>query len=220
MDHVRYIEFTGGEPFMIREHFDMLLNLVQRGLAQNIEIHYNTNGTQWPELAEDIWRHFKTVEIAFSIDDVGARFEYQRANAVWDEVIENLERFRNLRHRSPNIKLQVCCTVNVFNVLYLEEVANWIDQQGFDFVYWNMLHQAECFSIGTLPDSAKQAISQRLRNVKTPHHSEFNRICDFMINGISTDGAQLRKQIALVDQRRNQNFAIIEPEMAALIEYQ
>ena len=220
MDHVHYIEFTGGEPFMIREHFDMLLNLVQRGLAQNIEIHYNTNGTQWPEYAEDIWRHFKTVEIAFSIDDVGARFEYQRSNAVWSEVNENLQRFRDLRQRNPNIKLQVCCTVNVFNVLYLEDVANWIDKQGFDFVYWNMLHQAECFSISTLPDSAKQAIAQRLRSIETPHRPEFERICDFMINGVSSDGTELRKHIARVDQRRGQNFAAVEPEMAALIGYE
>jgi hypothetical protein len=113
----------------------------------------------------------------------------------------------------------VCCTVNVFNVLYLTDVANWIDQQGFDFVYWNMLHQAECFSISTLPDSVKQAIVQRLRSVVTPHQQEFNRICDFMINGVSTDGEELRKRITQVDQRRDQNFAIVEPEMAALIGY-
>jgi hypothetical protein len=109
--------------------------------------------------------------------------------------------------------------VNVFNVLYLEDVANWIDKQGFDFVYWNMLHQAECFSISTLPDSAKQAIAQRLRSIETPHQPEFARMCDFMINGTSTDGTELRKQIALVDQRRDQNFSAVEPEMAALISY-
>jgi MoaA/NifB/PqqE/SkfB family radical SAM enzyme len=219
MDHVRYIEFTGGEPFMIREHFDMLLNLVQRGVAQNIEIHYNTNGTQCPEYAEDIWRHFKTVEIAFSIDDVGARFEYQRANAVWSEVNQNLQRFRELKQRNPKIRLQVCCTVNVFNVLYLEDVADWINQQGFDLVYWNMLHQAEYFSISTLPDAVKQVIAQRLRSIENKHQTEFARVCDFMINGMSTDGSELREQIARVDQRRGQNFAEVEPEMATLIGY-
>ena len=140
IDHIRYIEFTGGEPFMIREHFDMLRSLVDRGVAGAIEIHYNTNGTQWPEGAEDIWRHFKTVEIAFSIDDVGERFEYQRSNAIWSEVCDNVKRFQALRARYSNIRLQVCCTVNIFNVLYLEEVASWILPQKFDFVYWNMMH--------------------------------------------------------------------------------
>ena len=94
VDQLTYIEFTGGEPFMIQEHFDLLQRLVDRGIAGNIEIHYNTNGTHYPEQGKDIWKHFKTVEIAFSIDDVGARFEYQRTNAVWSEVETNISQFR------------------------------------------------------------------------------------------------------------------------------
>jgi hypothetical protein len=119
---------------------------VAQGIANNIEIHYNTNGTQWPEQAEDIWKHFKLVEIAFSIDDVEQRFEYQRSNARWDTVCENIDKFRQLRARYSNIRLQVCCTVNVFNVYYLETVADWIMKQQFDFIYWNMLHDAYYFS--------------------------------------------------------------------------
>jgi hypothetical protein len=68
-DQIRYLEFTGGEPFMIKEHFQFLERIVDMGIAGQVEIHYNTNGTQFPENAEDIWQHFKTVEIAFSIDD-------------------------------------------------------------------------------------------------------------------------------------------------------
>jgi hypothetical protein len=147
---------------MIQEHFDLLQRLVNRGIAGNIEIHYNTNGTQYPEHAEQIWSHFKTVEIAFSIDDVGARFEYQRTNAVWSEVVGNIQKFVAMRDRCSNIQLQVCSTVNVFNVYYLEELATWIDTQAFDFVYWNMMHEAYYFSINTLPDTAKKQISQRL----------------------------------------------------------
>jgi MoaA/NifB/PqqE/SkfB family radical SAM enzyme len=45
---IRYIEFTGGEPFMIDEHFDMLQGIIDRGIAHQVEIHYNTNGTQYP----------------------------------------------------------------------------------------------------------------------------------------------------------------------------
>ena len=45
-DQIEYIEFTGGEPFMIQEHFDLLQGLIDRDLAGGIEIHYNTNGTQ------------------------------------------------------------------------------------------------------------------------------------------------------------------------------
>ena len=222
VDHIEYIEFTGGEPLMIPEHFDLLQGLIDRGIAGNIEIHYNTNGTQYPESAADIWQHFKTVEVAFSIDDVGARFEYQRSNAVWAEVEDNIARFKQLRDQYPNIRLQVCSTVNVFNVYYLEELARWNYSQGFNYIYWNMMHEAYYFSISTLPERAKAAITTQLRScgsVSDAAQQEFNRIVDFMNAGVSLDGSNMRREIANLDRRRNQNLALVEPEFATLIEY-
>lgn len=222
VDQIRYIEFTGGEPFMIQEHFDMLQGLVDRGIAGRIEIHYNTNGTQYPENAEEIWRHFKLVEIAFSIDDVGDRFEYQRSNALWHEVETNIARFKQLRSRHKNIQLQVCCTVNVFNVYYLNDVAQWIAQQGFDFIYWNMMHEAFYFSISTLPESAKAGITTKLQSAQVSGRirEEFDRIIEFMNNGNSLDGFMLRMKIADLDRKRRQNLATVEPEFAQLIDYE
>ena len=218
---IRYIEFTGGEPFMIAEHFAMLQGIVDRGIAHQVEIHYNTNGTQYPEQAIEIWRHFKTVEIAFSIDDLGARFEYQRSNAVWSDVVYNIERFRLLREDYPNIQLQCCSTVNVFNVRYIDQLANWIATQGFDFVYWNMMHDAWYFSIATLPESAKTEIILHLESANIPSQwrEEFDRICNFMRKGASTDGFMLRMKVRDLDRKRGQNLATVEPEFAALIDY-
>jgi MoaA/NifB/PqqE/SkfB family radical SAM enzyme len=221
LDQIRYIEFTGGEPFMIREHFDMLRGLVERGIAGNIEIHYNTNGTQWPEDAADIWQHFKLVEIAISVDDIGTRFEYQRTNATWAEVCANIERFKQLRDQHSNIQLQFCCTVNVFNVYYLEELANFVYAQNFNFVYWNMMHEAYYFSISTLPETAKKAIADRLTQatVSDIAKKEFAQIIEFMNNGVSLDGNILRMRVADLDRKRNQNLYNVEPEFAQLINY-
>jgi len=224
LSDIRYIEFTGGEPFMIQQHFDMLQGIVDRGIAGQVEIHYNTNGTIFPEKAEHIWRHFKTVEIAFSIDDVEQRFEYQRSNAVWKEVCANLDRFRDLKEIYSNIVLQVCTTVNVFNVRYLDTVARWINQnrESFNFVYWNMMHDAWYFSIASLPDSAKLAITEHLLTAPIPvqYIKEFAKIIDFMNGGASTDGFMTRMKIADLDRKRSQNFATVCPEMAALLNYE
>ena len=218
---IRYIEFTGGEPFMIEEHFDMLQGIVDRGIAHQVEIHYNTNGTHYPEQAVDIWKHFKTVEIAFSIDDIGDRFEYQRSNAIWTEVCANLDRFKDLKEIHSNVVLQVCTTVNVFNVRYLGDVAEWIEKnrESFNFVYWNMMHDSWYFSIATLPDAAKAAITEYLDSVDTIYRDEFDRIRDFMNRGASTDGNILRMRVRDLDRKRAQNLAVVEPEFAALIDY-
>jgi MoaA/NifB/PqqE/SkfB family radical SAM enzyme len=221
INDIRYIEFTGGEPFMIQEHFAMLQGIVDRGIAHQVEIHYNTNGTHFPEHAVKIWQHFKTVEIAISIDDIGARFEYQRTNAVWSEVEENVARFHSLRNSCPNVQLQCCSTVNIFNIRYIDRLAQWINSQRFDFVYWNIMHDAWYFSIATLPDEVKQDLDEYLRTAKIPEQfqKDFQGIRDFMNNGASTDGFMLRMKIADLDRKRNQNFAQVSPEMSELIEY-
>ena len=220
-DQIRYIEFTGGEPFMITEHFDMLQGLVDRGIAPQVEIHYNTNGTHFPEHAVEIWQHFRTVEIAISIDDIGERFEYQRTNAVWSEVQENIARFHSLRNSHANIQLQCCSTVNIFNIRYIDQLARWITSQQFDFVYWNIMHDAWYFSIATLPDAVKEDIDMYLSSARIPERfrKDFEGIRDFMNNGASTDGFMLRMKIADLDRKRNQDFAQVSPEMAELIEY-
>lgn len=221
LDDVRYIEFTGGEPFMIKEHFQLLQKLVDTGRARQIEIHYNTNGSIYPDDAEEIWKHFKHVEIAVSIDDVGARFEYQRANAVWPDVCDNIACFRHLKQKHTNITLQVCCTVNIHNVYYIEEVANWIATQEFDFVYWNMLHDPYYLSIATLPTRAKEAITVKLETAQVNYKTqqEFQNIISFMNRGNSLDGKLLRMNVYDLDQKRAQNLADVAPELAQLINY-
>jgi len=221
LNDIRYIEFTGGEPFMIKEHFAMLQGIVDRGIAHQVEIHYNTNGTHYPAEAEEIWRHFKTVEVAFSIDDLGARFEYQRTNADWAVVLDNITSFQLLRDQLPNLRLQCCSTVNIFNVRYIDQLAHWIALQKFDFVYWNMMHDAWYFSIAMLPDSAKAEISEHLRtaDVPTQYRAEFDRITDFMNNGASTDGFMTRMKIRDLDRKRQQNLRTVAPELAAILNY-
>ena len=220
-DQIHYIEFTGGEPFLIEEHFDLLRRLVDRGLAHNIEIHYNTNGTVYPESAAEIWQHFRMVEIAFSIDDVGERFEYQRSNADWNEVNANIDRFFALRYQHNNIRLQVCSTVNVFNVLYLADVAQWIRAREFDYVYWNVMHDAWYFSVACLPDSAKQAVIDQLQKHDFGvDQNEINLVCDFMRGGASTDGFMTRMKINDLDRKRAQDLRRVAPELARLLQYE
>jgi hypothetical protein len=111
--------------------------------------------------------------------------------------------------------------VNVFNVRYIDQLAWWIQEQNFDYVYWNIMHDAWYFSIATLPDAAKTAVTHHLKFNAAParYQQDINGVVDFMNGGASTDGFVLRSNIADLDRKRNQDFAAICPEMAQLIEY-
>jgi hypothetical protein len=112
--------------------------------------------------------------------------------------------------------------VNIFNVWHLEGLAHWIDMQDFDFIYWNMLHEARYFSIASLPVGAKRAARRRLdtATVSDFHRAQFDRIRDFMLAGDSMPAEHICEQIRRLDQRRGQNLRTVIWELAAALDYE
>tara|TARA_R110000803_G_C11960463_1_gene318648 strand:+ start:47 stop:1606 length:1560 start_codon:yes stop_codon:yes gene_type:complete len=211
-DSMEYIEFTGGEPMMTKAHFDLLKHLIDKGLASKIRLHYHTNGTIFPT-EHYLWKEFKHIEIAFSIDDIGERFEYERSGANWDTITENLLLFKKLRNDYKNLTLIICSTISAYNALYLDEIADWRDAQEFDVKHWNILHEKTALSVTSLPDNAKQAITKKLLS---SNKSEFNSIINFM-NNTNTSTPELLHDIDLLDKRRNESLRKVFPELHQLI---
>lgn len=213
LPYVEYLEFTGGEPFLINEHFDLLQELVDRGLAKNIDIHYNTNGTSLPDRGIELWPNFRHVEIAFSIDDTGERFEYQRFGARWKDVDRNVRRAMTI---GENVTLQICTTFNVQNAYYWPETALWIQDVGVQDVHLNILHEPPQFCLRNIPQAAKEAIAAQM---KTPH--TWSALVDGIIGFMMLEGpdlsSELLERINKSDAYRKQSFADTHREMYDLL---
>ena len=222
LPQIKYIEFTGGEPFLIKEHVSLLQQAVDLDLSKEISIHYNTNGTVWDQELSQVWKHFKSVEIAFSIDNIGARFELERSGASWIEVCENVDRAKLLRQQSKNIKLQICMTINIQNVFYFDELGNWALDQGFDMVYVNMLHDPPHMNIGHMTKSAADLVIGKLKN--TEFHfmlqNDVQGIIRFIQNGTGSDGQDFCNFMKRTDANRKENFALTHPEIAKAMGYE
>jgi MoaA/NifB/PqqE/SkfB family radical SAM enzyme len=222
LPEVRYFEFTGGEPFLIKEHFNLLQRAVDLGYANEISIHYNTNGTTWDAELVEIWRHFKQVEIAFSIDNVGRKFEIERSGAKWLDVCQNIEQAKALRSKSRNITLQVCMTINIQNVYYFEDLCRWVDIQGFDMMYVNMLHDPLYMNIGRMTPTAKELVIEKLRAGKfhPRYQNDVEGIIRFIQNGPGTDGVEFCNFMKRTDANRNENFAETHSQIAQAMGYE
>lgn len=218
LPNIKYFEFTGGEPFLIKEHFDLLKYAAEQGYAKNIEIHYNTNGTVYPERA-DLWNEFKHVEIAVSIDNIGPRFEYERYLAKWPKVIDNLAKFTALR--SNKLSTQLCITINVQNVYYLPEICEWINQQTFDHVYFNMLHDPWHMCISRMTESAQQLVIDKLTSAEfaPKHRMEIMRIVKFIENGQGSDGQEFLRKMKQTDKFRKETMLTTHREIAEAMGY-
>jgi len=217
---VKYFEFTGGEPFLIEEHFKLLRYAVEQEYSNRIDIHYNTNGTVYPSAEEvALWNKFNRVEIAVSIDNVGDRFEYERYGAVWAEVEDNIAKFNLLR--SDRITTQVCMTINIQNVYYLPELCDWVNEQEFDYVYFNMLHDPNDMCINRMTPQAQELVIDRLTKYpfNTKHRVEIDKIIQFIQNGEGSDGTEFLRKMQQTDGYREQSFLTSHPEIARAMGY-
>ncbi len=216
---IRYLQITGGEPFMIKEQFDMLERCVELGVANQIDVHYNTNGTHYPEHAiKNIWPHFKRMEIAFSIDGINQRFEYQRHPAVWNEVDNNIKRIS--ASGLKNLSTQICTTINLFSIYYLDELAEKVDAWNPDYWHINCLHFPKEFDIQALPVNVKESISKRLEKCRY-RKNEIQTAIQYLnqpSKNTPIDLAERRKnKIISTDNIRNESFEKVFPELYDLI---
>lgn len=218
LPYIEYFEFTGGEPFLIKNHFNILKKSVEYGFAANQFIHYNTNGTVFPKHAlEHIWPHFKKVEVAFSIDDLTERFEYQRHPAQWHEVVSNIKQFHDIRKTSSWLTTQVCITVSMFNILNLISILNWADEQQFNMVHLNYLHGPEDFCLHQLPNNFKEQVLTMYK--RAPFHQQrLDPIINFMMSQESKwPNTERLKKLKYHDDYRKESFAKTFPQEWTLL---
>jgi MoaA/NifB/PqqE/SkfB family radical SAM enzyme len=220
---VSNLNIYGGEPFMIPKHFEMLKFLVDNNYAQNIDLAYNTNGTHFPEQAIELWNQFRQVHISLSIDNLNNKFEYERKNSSWNTLIENLNKFKKIQHK--NIQLQCTVTVSAYNILDLNEIAAWVDQQEFDLpTFWNILQFSKFNSIAHLADQSKTYIIDKLTNnnlqISDYNKKNINNIIQYMTNNTPEPLEHvLIEEIRRVDQFRKEYLGDTHPELAQLIGY-
>ena len=222
LPNIKYFEFTGGEPWLIQEHFDLLRYAADNGFAKNIDIHYNTNATQWPEDAVDLWKEFGRVDIAFSIDNVGDRFEYERYGAKWDRANEVIDAAHQLRRVQKNITTQLCFTINIQNVYYIDELMTWAAPKMFNSIHFNMLHSPNHMSVQYMTPAAQELVIAKLQSVTWPgrYQQEVDNVVKFIQNGQGSDGAEFLRQMQRTDTYRKQCFTDTHPEIAKAMGYE
>jgi len=223
LPNIKYFEFTGGEPWMIQEHFDLLEYAVETGDSQHIDIHYNTNATQYPGGHWDLWGNFGRVDIAFSVDNVGDRFEYERYGAKWQESNIIIDEIHIMKKMSvPNITTQLCFTINIQNVYYLDELLAWADTKSFGSIYFNMMHSPDHMSIQHMTPRAKELVLNKLKTTfwtSKSYQEEINSVINFIEAGPGSDGSEFLFKMKQTDEYRKQCFTDTHPEIARAMGY-
>jgi hypothetical protein len=83
------------------------------------------------------------------------------------------------------ITTQVCMTINIQNVYYLPELCEWVNEQEFDLVHFNMLHDPNTMCISKMTTQAQKLVIDRLSTYPftVKHKVEISKIIQFIQNG-------------------------------------
>lgn len=216
---IRQLDFYGGEPFMAKKMWRILQSAVSKEYAKDIELHFNTNGSFWPDNVS-LFQHFKSVSVAFSIDGIGNKFEFTRYLSNWEVAKENIMKAR----LTPNIKISWCVTLSTLNIYdlpnILEEYQNHYSDIG---LYLNLVHNPEHFNISIMPDDIKSKVIDKLNSVPKNNRAwnQLPGIIGFIENGKYNPEywANFLTNVRMQDHYRNENYAEIYPEFSKLIGY-
>lgn len=211
--NIEYLDFSGGEPFLIKKHVDILRTCVEKGYSNKISLHYNTNGTITPtDEMFKLWKEFKWVEVMFSIDNIEDRFEYLRHPAKWKTVEENFDLVRSYDF----LHTTICCTISSLNVYYLPEFLEWIDSKSLDKhnLYLNLLHNPEYYCIKNLSTDVKSKILKKLNKYNDKRISDISNFLDQEGKDLKT---QLIDNVKIIDNIRNEDFSKTFSEFYGII---
>lgn len=172
LPQLKSIYFAGGEPLLIRRHYELLEECVVKGYAKNLILEYNTNLTVLPGKVLELWSHFAEIKIGISVDGIGEANNYIRHPSKWETIEKNLQRIDNA---PGNFSLWLAPTIMIYNVLEIPQMMIWKLSQNFkrinnnpDCLFFSAhpLHRPHFLNIQSLPSKAKEEIKHRLLKSK------------------------------------------------------
>lgn len=213
-DDLHWMYFTGGEPLLNPEHWDLLKELIDSGRAEKISLLYNTNLTtiRYKDIdVLDLWGKFKSVQINCSIDAVGAPLEYIRSGCSWAKIENNLQALINSVHKSK-INLVLAPVLSILNIWFVAELYDYAAQHNIP-VEPIVLIYPSYLALDVIPDQLQtQALAQIEAIKKYISMSLFSHLSGILNNNA---GKHLINQtighILLLDNNRNEKLFDLLP---------
>ena len=217
LDHAHVIEelsFCGGEPALMRSHFEILDALVLSGHSKNIRLNYTSNMTIMNlSVLKKYIDHFKYVIIQWSVDGLNAENSWLRYPTDWDKMMISVHEVKKYLQKTGKGKLTATMTPSLFGIMGFPKLCKWLYLGGFipsmididvvnNIAFESILHQRH------LPNELKEQISDRIKKLSPSLHE-----------ALWMDRDEKKFQLALqyateLDETRGTNWKEVFPELA------
>jgi len=205
--------FTGGEPFISADHFNVITKLIDMGYSKNIVLRYNTNLTVLGYKNNDffkLWKNFKKVHITVSIDAIGTELEHIRSGASWTTINNNLETIQNKNLK--NLTVTLSPVVSLLNIWFLPDLLKFTIAKNLQ-VDLIPLYGPDYLDISAIPKDLKPLANEKLNKIKDHiKNSKYNELI-YKLDNVDNEFlfTTTLRHILLLDKLRNENLFDLLP---------
>jgi sulfatase maturation enzyme AslB (radical SAM superfamily) len=180
--------FTGGEPLINAEHWQLLDTLISKNLAKNISLQYNTNLTTVRFKDKDIvdlWNQFKQVTLMISIDATDTVSDQIRSGSDWNKISNNIEVLHKFSCDSKKIKLKLSPVLSILNLWSIKSLFDYANEKKID-VDVIVLSGPDYLALDVVPDELKDLAMEKLQELKSfISPAQFESIKSLITNNIN-----------------------------------
>jgi radical SAM protein with 4Fe4S-binding SPASM domain len=198
---VRYLHFSGGEPFMVPGLVDILRQVTN---PDSVDLLFVTNMTQLDDTVLELIKRFKSVNFAVSLEGTGHHNDYVRYGSDFAVIERNLARVKNLVPGRTHVIVNH--TFQHTSIYSLPLLINWCNAQKLN-MHFSTHAGEEYMKINSVPpadiEKFKTGINQLIiaPDIKT--------YIDQAIGNYSYDpalNAQFRRYTDMLDSIRGTSF--------------
>jgi len=161
LSEIKQLKIIGGEPMLSQNKFIELLNRLDR---KNLAVMIATNTTVLPNNdLKTLLDECREVSYKVSLDGVGLVNDWIRWPSNFYEIEQNIDTLENWWKDKENINLEFHTVVGVYNILFLEQLVDYVRRRVNWKHSWNWIRYPQWQALSVLPN--KTDISNELQRL-------------------------------------------------------
>lgn len=195
--HIRFLEFSGGEPFLNTTLLDKLKALPD-SVKSRLQIHFITNGSMnFSQICTDLG-NFKSISCNVSIEGVGRVQEWARYGSDWKTLEKNIIEAR----ANDKINISVWYCLQTSTILGFPDLVQWCNSIDVPLSF-NIVYEPEYLNLQCLPPPLREKFLTTIKE-----HSEFLISSNKILNQVSMfEEEQSLSLEKLIDNVTNTEFS-------------
>lgn len=201
LPNLERLHFSGGEPLLIKAHHNLLDHCIEQNIAANIQLSYDTNGTQINQQIIEKWKNFRSVTVNLSIDGGKETVEYIRYPIKYESITNALSLMQHIN----TIDVVIRMSVGAYNILDYPIVDSLCKQYKCKDINISIVRWPDFLSLNVLSDHKKLYLKEYVINNKDIIHARITgMINDLKINNSNTD--RMVNYFNKLDEHRGTNY--------------